>query len=53
MKGDCSDENATCNPTRASFIIKNSSDYIMSYIDFDGDLCLKGKLYENSNYINL
>lgn len=47
-KGDCSDESASCNPTRDAFIIQNSSANNMSYIDFDGDLCLTGRLYENS-----
>lgn len=49
-KGDCSDQSVTCNPSRDAFIIRNvSSSLNMSYIDFDGDLCLTGKLYENSS----
>ncbi len=47
-KGDCSDESASCNSIReTAFLIKNSSNVNMSYIDFDGDLCLIGGLYEN------
>lgn len=36
-----------CNPSGDAFIIKNSSDTIVSYIDFaNGNLCLTGELYE-------
>jgi hypothetical protein len=47
--GDCSDETASCNPSGDAFIIQNLSSSNMSYIDFRGDLCLTGVLYENSN----
>lgn len=47
--GDCSDQSANCNsPLGDSFIVKNNS-VNMIYIDSTGDLCLKGKLFENSN----
>lgn len=46
--GDCSDESANCNsPIGDSFIIRDSSDNVI-YLDSNGDLCLTGKLYENS-----
>ncbi len=48
-KGDCSGESANCNgPADGAFIMANSTSYV-SYIDGNGELCLTGKLYENSN----
>ena len=45
---NCDDYSETCNPSEKAFVIKNpSSGTIVSYIDFNGDLCLTGKLYEN------
>ncbi|PIN95424.1 hypothetical protein COU56_01595 [Candidatus Pacearchaeota archaeon CG10_big_fil_rev_8_21_14_0_10_31_9] len=48
-KGDCGDLSPACNsPSNDAFIIKNSSSNV-AYIDYNGDLCLTGGLYENSN----
>ena len=49
QQGDCSDESASCNPAINALIIRDSSSINMSYINFNGDLCLRGKLYENTN----
>ena len=46
--GDCSDLSPICNPSSDAFIIQNSSGLNMSYISFDGELCLTGELFENS-----
>ena len=48
IKGDCSDESTNCDsPVDGAFIMANSTDYV-SYIDGEGDLCLTGTLYQNS-----
>lgn len=49
IEGDWSELSGSCNPEGYAFIIKNSSDANVAYIDFaNGDLCLTGKLYRNS-----
>ncbi len=49
IKGDCSDQSTNCNnPADGAFIMANSTSYV-SYIDGEGDLCLVGRLYQNSN----
>ncbi len=49
IKGDCSDKSANCDsPADGAFIMANSTNYV-SYIDGEGDLCLTGRLYENSD----
>lgn len=44
-KGNCSDLSSTCNPLIPAFIVKNNNINV-SYIDFEGGLCLTGSLNE-------
>ena len=46
-KGSCS-SSASCNEKNA-FKIRNSTQELVSYIDFNGELCFTGGLYENAN----
>jgi hypothetical protein len=49
IEGTLSEEASSCNPTGSVFTIKDSTGTKVSYIEFaDGDMCLKGKLYENA-----
>lgn len=45
IKGWLYEEQATLTPPTNSFIIKNSSNEVVCYIDTSGNLYLKGKLY--------
>jgi len=46
-KGNCS-SSASCNEKNA-FKIRNSTQELVSYIDFNGELCFTGGLYENAD----
>ncbi|NCN87203.1 hypothetical protein GW932_05195 [archaeon] len=48
--GNCAGHESNCNPNSNAFIVKNTLGENMSYISFNGELCVTGGIYENVEF---
>ena len=48
--GNCVGYENSCNPSSNAFIVRNIQKENMSYVDFNGELCAKGGIYENVEF---